>query len=392
MDMMSNLLRDLESLSLAQKSSVIAKPAGDDYIVDISVQSSRGSTSSSPMIAAASSNFSIHLLSKGNLQPISTIKGHTDTITKVQFCKSNSDLLYSSSKDKTLRCWDSRTSKQTQCFKTPASMNVDLLSMDVSQSGRLLCAGTESVKKESYLLFWDSRLPKVLGCYCECHQDDITQLSFQPGSDKYLASGSSDGLVCTFDLSETCEDDSLQTTANAESDVARVSWCGADSSCVYAVTTDNMFYVWDSLEGDSLSCIESLEQVQGSSKSSSVDYILDCLPSLTAVEDGRSSAVLLTGTYSGNANIIWHENEKDTKTICSLSGGHSAPLRCSHWDAESRTLLTGAEDSVICLWSLEQSGASPDTDNTKTEPQGKMRKRTSLSSSGKRPYDKPKRL
>ena len=51
------------------------------------------------------------------------------------------------------------------------------------------------------------------------------QLSFQPGSDKMLASGSSDGLVCTFDLTETCEDDSLQTTCNAESDVVCNSLC-----------------------------------------------------------------------------------------------------------------------------------------------------------------------
>ena len=32
-------------------------------------------------------------------------------------------------------------------------------------------------------------------------------------------------------------------------------------------------------------------------KNSSVDYILDCLPSLTAAAGDRSSAVLLTGTY-----------------------------------------------------------------------------------------------
>ncbi|KAK3781930.1 hypothetical protein RRG08_053848 [Elysia crispata] len=383
---MPHLLKDLENLSLAQKSSVNAKPTDVDYVVDISVQASRDSN---PLIAAASSNSSICLMSKANLQLISTIQGHTDTITKVQFCKSNSHILYSSSKDKTLRCWDTRSSKQAQFFQTPVSINVELLSMDVSQSGRLLCAGTESTKKESYLLFWDNRQPIGLGCYCECHQGDITQLSFQSGSDKNLASGSSDGLVCTFDLSEQCEDDSLQTTSNAESDVARVSWCGEDNSCVYAVTTDNMFHVWDSLEGDSLSSIQSLEEVQGSTKNSSVDYILDCLPSLTAAAGDRSSAVLLTGTYSGSADVLWHREENNTNTVCSLSGGHSAPLRCSHWDAETRTLLTGAEDSVVCLWSIEQSETSPV--NIKTKHQGKMKSRTSLSSSEKRPYDKSKR-
>ncbi|GFR83451.1 WD repeat-containing protein 89-like [Elysia marginata] len=388
MDTVPQLLKDLENLSLTHKSfvNVGTGTTEGDYVVDISVQAS---SDTDPLIAAASSNFSICLMSLETLKPINTIKGHTDTITKVKFCKSNRHLFYSSSKDKSLRCWDSRISKQVQSFEIPSSVRADLLSMDISESGRLLCAGTESVKQESYLLFWDSRQPTVLGCYSECHQDDITQLSFQPGSDKILASGSSEGLVCSFDLSETCEDDALQMTFNAESDVVRMSWCGAGDECIYAVTTDNMFYVWDNEEGDSLSSIKSLGDLQGSTKNTRVDYIVDCIPSLTATADDRSSAVVLAGTYSGEASLLWHQEESKSKTVCSLSGGHTAPLRCSHWDAQTRMLLTGAEDSMVCLWSLKESESPPAILKTKT--QGKAKSRPSVSRSGKKPYDKPKR-
>lgn len=386
MDVLQQLLRDLESLSLSNKSFVNVGTADEDYVVDISAQAS---SETKPVIAAASSNFLISLLSLETLQPHSTLKGHTDTITRVKFCKSQQNLLYSSSKDKSLRCWDVRSSRQAQKFEIPSTLRADLLSMDVSESGRLLCSGTESVKKESYLLFWDCRLPTVLGCYSECHQDDITQLSFQPGSDKLLASGSSDGLVCSFDLAETCEDDALQMTFNAESDVARVSWCGKDNSCIYALTEDNLFYVWDSLEGDELCNIQGLSDLQGSKTTPSLDYILDCVPSLTAASGDRSSAVVLTGSYNGEAHLMMHQGDGDTKTVCSLVGGHSAQLRCSHWDLQTKMLLTGGEDSVVCLWSFQDSVLPTAPGKSKT--QAKMRNRVRLSGSVKKPYDKPKR-
>lgn len=48
--------------------------------------------------------------------------------------------------------------------------------MDVSCNGRVLCAGSELVQDDAYLVFWDQRHLKPLGGYWNSHTDDITQV------------------------------------------------------------------------------------------------------------------------------------------------------------------------------------------------------------------------
>lgn len=49
--------------------------------------------------------------------------------------------------------------------------------MDVSHNGRVLCAGSQVVEDDAYLVFWDQRLTKPLGGYWNSHTDDITQVT-----------------------------------------------------------------------------------------------------------------------------------------------------------------------------------------------------------------------
>lgn len=48
---------------------------------------------------------------------------------------------------------------------------------DVSCDGRFLVAGTEVIKDDSFLLFWDIRSTNLLGGYWDTHQGDITQVN-----------------------------------------------------------------------------------------------------------------------------------------------------------------------------------------------------------------------
>ena len=47
----------------------------------------------------------------------------------------------------------------------------------------------------------------------------LFQVKFHPTSANRLASGSTDGLVCTFDISQTSEEDAILSTLNSESSV-----------------------------------------------------------------------------------------------------------------------------------------------------------------------------
>lgn len=47
---------------------------------------------------------------------------------------------------------------------------------DVSCDGRFLVGGTDELKDDAFLLFWDVRNTKLLGGYWDTHQGDITQV------------------------------------------------------------------------------------------------------------------------------------------------------------------------------------------------------------------------
>ncbi|KAH9503522.1 WD repeat-containing protein 89 [Bulinus truncatus] len=341
---MDSLLSLLEKLHLVNKSIIQLNKNKRNYILDISYLDRE----ENPLIATACSSCTIQIMSRQRLSTVSTLRGHSQTITKVQFAKSEDHIIFSSSLDGTVRCWDTRHSpeKAAQIFNTPPTLNAEILSMDTSHSDRLLCAGTEMVGKDSHLLFWDRRQTSLLGSYSESHQDDITQVCFQPGSDQYLASGSSDGLVCIFDLNETSEEDALQLTCNAVSFVSRIGWCGQQKTdYIYCVTNDGSFYVWNTTEGDACSTVCDVS----TSVNGCVEYIVDCIPEMTAIDD-KHSAVLLTGEYRGNLQLVSF-SDQSPKRVVSLSPGHTAPVRCSYWDSKTKTLITGGEDSLVCLWS-----------------------------------------
>lgn len=72
------------------------------------------------------------------------------------------------------------------------------------------------------MLFWDVRQQKLLGGYWESHTDDITQLKFSPRDNDHLVSGSTDGLINLYDLSQQTETDALVDSLNTESSVEKL--------------------------------------------------------------------------------------------------------------------------------------------------------------------------
>jgi WD40 repeat protein len=96
-----------------------------------------------------------------------------------------------------------------------------ILQFDVSQHDQVICAGTELLEEDSYLLFWDIRSSKLLGAYWESHSDDVTAVRFHPSLTHSLATGSTDGLLNVFNLLEPSEDDALLYSLNTESSVVR---------------------------------------------------------------------------------------------------------------------------------------------------------------------------
>lgn len=124
------------------------------------------------------------------------------------------------------------TSDNTESGKTKP-----LTSFDISCDERLIAGGTEHIGGDAFILFWDIRYSSskmdnkdsLLGGYWESHMDDITCLAFHSIKRDVLASGSTDGLMNVFDLTQPSEDLALTYSLNTESSVVRK----LSLSCVY---------------------------------------------------------------------------------------------------------------------------------------------------------------
>jgi len=98
---------------------------------------------------------------------------------------------------------------------------------DINSDERFIAAGTELKGVDAFIFFWDVRytkrevdvVPNFRGGYWESHTNDITCLAFHPTKQDVLASGSIDGLMNVFDLSQASEEEALMYTLNTESSV-----------------------------------------------------------------------------------------------------------------------------------------------------------------------------
>uniref|UniRef100_A0A8C6S5B1 WD repeat-containing protein 89 n=1 Tax=Neogobius melanostomus TaxID=47308 RepID=A0A8C6S5B1_9GOBI len=282
----------LSSLSVSSRCA----PSDPAYLLDLCAAPPPGDA-----VAVACSDFTLRLHDKRSLRRLRTLAGHTGPVSAVRFAHRSVSSFYSASLDGTAQVFKSDAS---HCFS----------SFDLSCSDSLLCGGTEQVNGEdSFLVFWDVRKPGgvLLGVYSESHSDDITQVRFHPTDKDRLASGSTDGLVNVFDLSEGAEDEALVGTCNSESSVsasAGLGWSGCSSG----------------LNKDL--CL--------SQAGSALDYLI------------------------GGYVHLFTCDRAGLSPVRTLTSGHTATVRCFGFDSQSLSLFTGGEDGQLLRWSREETEMS----------------------------------
>lgn len=122
----------------------------------------------------------------------------------------------------------------------------------MNQNDRILCAGTDDTEGEVFLLFFDIRQRTLLGNYSDSHTDDVTQVVFHPSNPDLLSSGSTDGLINVFDISESNEDDALQYCLNTELGVQTLQWHKSllNKDIISCITHTNVLQLFDVQESD----------------------------------------------------------------------------------------------------------------------------------------------
>ncbi|XP_066464284.1 WD repeat-containing protein 89 [Eleutherodactylus coqui] len=360
---MEALEEQLWHLNIAKRSTM---KDSTTYVLDIDVSKST-EEQNSQIIAILCSDKAIRLYNKETMTCLQEYNARPAVLSGVRFSHTNSNLVFSACSDGAVRLWDARVSGTgaVQAY-TGYPSNV-FISFDVSCNDLVICAGTEKVDEDAFLVFWDGRYTpnteskEPLGSYSESHDDDITQVCFHPTNPSLVATGSTDGLVNVFDINENNEDDALTSTCNSESSVNIVGWAGRDYKQVYCLTHTEGFLWWDLEQVDTEEPITlcKIEDMRENVSGCSIDYLISGF-----YQKRRNSLLLLGGSQGGDISLLNCGLDKVTH-LKTLTGGHSDIVRSAYWCEGDDSLITGGEDAQLLLWKPKAIGTSPKKNSMK---------------------------
>ncbi|NWV36811.1 WDR89 protein, partial [Grantiella picta] len=342
----------LAALRIARRCEPSEEPT---YLLDIDT-STAAQPGSSRFVAVCCSNKSLRVYNRDTLHLLREYSSHPGSLSGVRFAHACDSVVFSACSEGTVKCWDVRSATQeaVQVFRGYPS-NV-FISFDVSCSDLIVCAGTEKVEKDTFLVFWDARgisdcastTKEPLGVYSESHNDDITKICFHPIEPNLVVSGSTDGLVNLFDINKDNEDDALISTCNSDSSVSSLGWCGRDYKQVYCTTHDEGFCWWDMAQLDTEEPITLLHvlDVRESvcSENHGLHYLVGGL-----YHEKAGKLFLVGGTSTGNIHLMSCGTD-GLSLVGTLCEGHSATVRSFCWSPTDESLLTGGEDAQLLLW------------------------------------------
>ncbi|KAM4663826.1 WD repeat-containing protein 89 [Discoglossus pictus] len=356
---MQTLEEQLSLLHIAKRSSM---KDNDEYVLDIDLSRCINGKETQT-VAVLCSNKMIQLYNKDTLTFLQQYDGHPGLLSGVKFSHSNSHLLFSACSDGTVKCWDVRLSGKdpAQVFTGYASNS--FISFDISCNDLVVCAGTENIEDDAFLVFWDARYNdkaksssiKPLGVYSESHNDDITQVRFHPTKPSMVASGSTDGLVNVFDINKDNEDDALNSTCNSDSTISFLGWTGKDYNEIFCLTHDEGFCWWDlaQMETEEAITILKIKDMREEVTMCTVSYLVGGF-----YHEKVNELILVGGTSSGDLSLLRCGPDKVTHVNTS-ERGHTAPIRSFYWNIEDNSLLTGGEDAQLLLWKPKAKATSP---------------------------------
>lgn len=342
----------LAGLRIAKRSTLREEPA---YLLDIDV-SKPAQSESSRFVAVSCSNKSIRVYNRETLNFLREYNSRPGVLSGVRFAHTCDSLVFSACSDGTVKCWDIRlaTQEAVQVFRGYPSNA--FISFDINRSDVIVCAGTEKVEKDTFLVFWDARgitncagtTKEPLGVYSESHNDDVTKICFHPDESNLLVSGSTDGLVNVFDINKDNEDDALLSTCNSDSSVSFIGWSGRDYKQVYCMTHDEGFCWWDIAQLDTEEPITLLHVLDVRNtvciERGSLHYLVGGL-----YHEKANKLFLIGGTSTGNIHLI-SCGTNGLSLVATLGGGHSTTVRSFCWNLADESLLTGGEDAQLLLW------------------------------------------
>ncbi|OAL72007.1 WD domain-containing protein [Trichophyton violaceum] len=308
-------------------------------------------------LAAISSDNSLRRFDRSSLALLPDgLAKETHAAGVSSLCAAGDGLLATCGKDGTVKLWDARRAGAVAVFQ--ADKGMPLLSLACNASSHSIVAGTELVKPDAFVLFWDARSPgKTCRQYVESHNDDVTEIQFHPSRPSILLSGSTDGLVNIYDTTVPEEEDALVQVVKHSS----IHHAGfMQDKAVYALSHDEMFSIHpvtsadeDDSHADEVKAAEFGDLRPVLKAEYVVQVLVDAAGSYVAT--GRSSDRSLSLTPLVHTPKFHFEQSNSWM----LPGAHGEEVvRSVLFDSESRTIYTCGEDGHVRLWKEESASSA----------------------------------
>ncbi|KAH6915545.1 hypothetical protein BKA70DRAFT_1259249 [Coprinopsis sp. MPI-PUGE-AT-0042] len=351
--------------------------------------------------STSSSNSKTGKPSSGSGSGVTTRQAHEGSITSLKsytrFLGEKKGGLMSSGKDGRVVLWDERTpggeGNLTMYTPSNGSKFRSLLCCDMAPDGYMVAAGTELQGDDALIVYWDPRNASTpLRTHSQTHSDDITVVQFAPlgltiksplSSDPSildselspissaasvgLLSASSDGLLSLSNANEDDEDEAVLVTSNWGCSIAQVGWIGKEG--IWASSDMETFSTW-SCELEQRLNVNIRQPSLHGDLTWVTDYTITC--HAAADEEARMKRPLLStfvGSNEGDVALIstpnplpvssknkpQHTNPivKPWNLHTTYTHNHSDIVRSLLVDEENGVIVTGGEDSKLCVWKDE---------------------------------------
>jgi len=214
---------------------------------------------------------------------------------------------------------------------------------DINSNDRLICAGTDELSNNVYLLFFDIRERRLMGGFCDSHQEEITDVKFHPTDADRLASGSTDGLINIFDCKQEAEDDALLYSLNTCDSVNMLKW--HQDNKLSCITNTNDLYLYDINSQDLLKKWGRPEITETMKRKSVMDCnIVDC--------HNIESEMMFVCTSNYNKGECVRSikfNEKSLDPLANFTGNNQI-IRSSLYNEKDNVYLMFGEGAIISVW------------------------------------------
>lgn len=305
-------------------------------------------------IIASLSDATLNLVDTATFTTINRIVAHKDKINGVEISRSNPALAVSASSDRRVCMWDFRLPGKPVATVTLPN---EVMSVAIGGQDVLLAAACGTT-----IQFFDLRSARVngigsqheyshtqqLGEYGDIHTDIITQLKFNPANPSILASAAEDGLLCVYDVAVPEDDEAIQCILNADCPPRRFGFFGPFAHGLYCLSTTEIATLWHWSSAQRIFSFDSIRVDLGA------DYLVDCM-----FDDANDSLLIIAGQYEGDG-LVGIMEPTSAATSVALQRGHSASIRCAcsiggSIDGSVGTVVTGGEDSRLCMWAVGDS-------------------------------------